>query len=334
MNQTEDRPRAEPSCSGPPVDEALVVGAVREYLALVEAGQQPDRNAFAARYPAIAEALAECLGGLDFVRAAVPEWGGPGPGPEAALGGDALAPPDGTLGDFRIVREVGKGGMGVVYEAEQISLRRRVALKVLPFAATMDPRHLRRFQNEAQAAACLHHTNIVPVYYVGCERGVHFYAMQFIDGQPLSELIHQWRQAEKRAPVAVGEGTAAYQLPPEEAAAAAPTIRAAGDATPRTGEGKRGRDFFRTAARLGIEAAEALEHAHELGVVHRDIKPANLLVDNRGTLWVTDFGLAHCQSQAGLTLTGDLVGTLQPPPRCLGEEGRQGPGGVHRIDLA
>ena len=73
-------------------------------------------------------------------------------------------------------------------------LRRRVALKVLPFAATMDPRHLRRFQNEAQAAACLHHTNIVPVYFVGCERGVHFYAMQFIDGQPLSELIRQMAQ--------------------------------------------------------------------------------------------------------------------------------------------
>src|SRR5207253_7782442 len=69
--------------------------------------------------------------------------------------------------------------------------------------------------------------------------------------------------------------------------------------------------FFRTAANLGVQAAEALEHAHSLGVVHRDIKPANLLVDGRGHLWITDFGLAHCQSQAGLTMTGDLLGTLR-----------------------
>src|SRR5204863_5574283 len=102
---------------------------------------------------------------------------------------DADRPTDGVLGDFRLVREVGRGGMGIVYEAEQISLERRVALKVLPFAATMDPRHLQRFHNEARAAASLHHEHIVPVYAVGCERGVHFYAMQFIDGRSLAEVL-------------------------------------------------------------------------------------------------------------------------------------------------
>src|ERR671923_1694600 len=98
------------------------------------------------------------------------------------------------LGDYRLLREVGRGGMGVVYEAEQLSLRRPVALKVLPFAATMDPRHLQRFQNEARAAACLHHEHIVPVYAVGCERGVHYYAMQFIDGLTLAQLLERLRQ--------------------------------------------------------------------------------------------------------------------------------------------
>src|SRR6266850_8565078 len=105
----------------------------------------------------------------------------------------AAAPPPGQaagrLGDFRIIREVGRGGMGVVYEAEQISLGRRVALKVLPFAATMDPKHLQRFHNEARAAASLHHEHIVPVYFVGCERSVHFYAMQYIEGVTLSQVI-------------------------------------------------------------------------------------------------------------------------------------------------
>jgi len=94
-----------------------------------------------------------------------------------------------VLGDFRLIREIGRGGMGVVYEAEQVSLNRRVALKILPFAAALDSRHLQRFKTEAQAAAQLHHTNIVPVYAVGSEQGTHYYAMQFIDGRTLADVI-------------------------------------------------------------------------------------------------------------------------------------------------
>src|SRR6266487_6423155 len=102
------------------------------------------------------------------------------------------------LGDFKLIREIGRGGMGVVYEAVQLSLGRRVAVKVLPFAATLDARHLQRFRNEAQAAAQLHHTNIVPVYAVGCERSVHYYAMQLIDGQSLADVIRQLREVAGR----------------------------------------------------------------------------------------------------------------------------------------
>jgi len=131
-----------------------------------------------------------------------------------------------TLGDFRILREVGRGGMGVVYEAEQLSLRRRVALKVLPYAGMLDPRALQRFHNEAQAAACLHHTNIVPVYFVGSERGVHYYAMQFIDGQTLAALIQQQRQA-----AASVEKTTVYAPPDGVAAPTAETVVAAQPAT-------------------------------------------------------------------------------------------------------
>src|SRR5439155_425122 len=104
------------------------------------------------------------------------------------------------LGDYKIVREIGRGGMGIVYEATQLSLGRRVALKILPLAAALDPKHLQRFKNEAQAAAQLHHTNIVPVYAVGTERGVHYYAMQLIEGQSLAALIEQLRQREPGAP--------------------------------------------------------------------------------------------------------------------------------------
>src|SRR5205085_11410343 len=126
--------------------------------------------------------------------------------------GDARGPAGpptglGELGDFRLLREVGRGGMGVVYEADQVSLRRRVALKVLPFAAAIDPRRLQRFQTEALAAAHVQHEKIVPVHAVGCERGAHYYAMQFIDGQSLAALIGQLRvlRDERRDGAAVTE---------------------------------------------------------------------------------------------------------------------------------
>jgi eukaryotic-like serine/threonine-protein kinase len=201
---------------------------------------------------------------------------------------DGERPPTGQLGDFRLLREVGRGGMGIVYEAEQISLGRLVALKVLSFAAALDARRQQRFVNEAQAAAHLCHPHIVPVYAVGCERGVHYYAMQLIDGRTVAGLIES-----AGCPPAAG----AAPTPPRGAL----TTEASTTALVS----------FRGVAELGVQAAEALDYAHEQGVVHRDVKPGNLLVDTHGHLWVTDFGLARFQADAGLTLTGDLVGTLR-----------------------
>jgi serine/threonine protein kinase len=262
-----------------------------------------------ARYPDLADELRECLASLAFIRRA----GNLSVAPDASAEGEGT---EGVLGDFRIVREVGRGGMGVVYEAEHISLRRRVALKVLPFAATMDPRHLQRFHNEAQAAACLHHTNIVPVHFVGCERGVHFYAMQFIDGQSLAELI-----AVQRHTSAIG----AASTPCAPGALTKPIAIATTQAAPRDAA------HYRRIAEWGIQAAEALEYAHSLGIVHRDIKPSNLMIDGAGKLWVTDFGLARTATDAGLTMTGDVVGTLRymSPEQALAKHGLVD----HRTDL-
>jgi tetratricopeptide (TPR) repeat protein/serine/threonine protein kinase len=280
------------------------------YLKAAEAGAKPDRREWLARYPELADGLQSFFDDQDGIdglaaplRAAVCGESSPvGPLAESSV-----------LGDFRILRVVGRGGMGVVYEAEQLSLKRRVALKVLPVAGALDPRQLQRFHNEAQAAACLHHTNIVPVFGVGQERGVHYYAMQFIDGQTLAEVIRQLRQLSGRgtaAPDPAGAATAPYPVPTGDAgpAAVAPTQPVAAVTTEG---GRLGRQFFRSVAQWGVQAAEALDHAHQLGVVHRDVKPANLLLDARGQLWVTDFGLARIQSEASLTVTGDLVGTLR-----------------------
>jgi eukaryotic-like serine/threonine-protein kinase len=109
----------------------------------------------------------------------------------------------GSLGDFRIVRVLGRGGMGVVYEALQVSLNGRVALKILPGLEAADPSMVRRFQVEAQAAACLHHPHIVPVYVVGAEGGVHYYAMQLVEGRTLAELIAAPRRGEEFVPRAI-----------------------------------------------------------------------------------------------------------------------------------
>src|SRR5262245_28027731 len=157
---------------------------IEEFAVRIEAGESPAVEKFAAAHPEHAESLRRVLPTM-LVLAELGRSAASGLASEATA---TASGPSGPLGDFRILREVGRGGMGIVYEAEQISLRRRVALKVLPFAATMDPRQLQRFHNEAQAAACLHHTNIVPVHFVGSERGVHFYAMQFIEGQTLAEV--------------------------------------------------------------------------------------------------------------------------------------------------
>jgi tetratricopeptide (TPR) repeat protein len=303
-------------------DDAELAAVLDAYLAALEAGHAPDLEGLLAEHARIADRLRACLAGLRLVKG-----GAEGLEGTAAAEGRAEVAAGTPLGDFRLLREVGRGGMGVVYEAEQLSLGRRVALKVLPFAGALDARQLQRFKNEAQAAAHLQHQNIVPVHFVGCDRGVHYYAMQFIDGRTLAAVIAELRRErgggrrpgldattpyapQPPAPSSVegiGMPEAAARVTSVERPAAGETVT--GSITPGSGLSRAA--YGRWVARLGEQAAQALEHAHQLGVIHRDIKPGNLLLDGRGNLWITDFGLAHCQSQAGLTMSGDLVGTLR-----------------------
>lgn len=280
-------------------DDPRVLEASREYLAELEAGRRPDRQAILARHPDLREILSECFDGIDLAQSLSP--------PATPVPTDHAATP---LGDFQIIREVGRGGMGTVYEAVQLSLGRRVALKVLPFAAALDSKHLQRFKTEAYAAAQLHHTNIVPVYAVGCERGMHFYAMQLIDGRSLADFIAEMREAnpQPNQPVSI------WHI--DSSSVASNTVNQYGGSTVQEGarsgsRAVRSRDSFRTMARIAAEVADALEYAHDAGVVHRDIKPANLLLDSKGQVWVTDFGLAQVATDGGLTQTGDLLGTLR-----------------------
>jgi eukaryotic-like serine/threonine-protein kinase len=304
-------------------DDAALADLVEELTERLQAGDPAAPDDVLRRHPAHADRLRPLLPALQALAGAAGPPARPAPAPD---------PSSGVLGDFRIIREVGRGGMGVVYEARQISLNRRVALKVLPFAAGLNARQLQRFKTEAQAAANLHHQNIVPVYAVGCDRGVHYYAMQFIEGTTLAQTVAELRRQAGLAPEdADGTGTAGPPPQPYAGTAAdttavqpgwsppgeAPPLPAAGSTAAdslnaRTTAGPHaGAAYIRTVAAWGAEAAEALDYAHQLGVVHRDVKPANLMVDGQGRLWVTDFGLARFAHEGGVTMTGELLGTLR-----------------------
>jgi serine/threonine protein kinase/tetratricopeptide (TPR) repeat protein len=294
-------------------DDPRVIDALVAYFDAVESGDAPDRSVFLAQHAEIAHALRPALEGADLLHGASPLWRQPAGSGDPDLNGVlAGGTVEGELGDFRILREIGRGGMGIVYEALQLSLGRRVALKVLPSAATLDRRLRMRFRTEALAAAHLNHPHIVPVYAVGSDRGIPFYAMQFVEGWSLQSVIHHLRSKKRAAPSVLLEpdGVERGPVPPDELLGLAPS------ATQRPPAG----GFFQVVALAGVQAAEALEHAHGLGILHRDVKPANLLLDYRGGLWITDFGLARIQGDSGLTLTGDLVGTLRymSPEQALG----------------
>jgi serine/threonine protein kinase/tetratricopeptide (TPR) repeat protein len=300
-------------------EDPILTDLIEEIADKIQAGEPVDLEAYLAIHAEHADQLRQLLPAVQLMA-----------GVGSCVGGEEAAPAteaEGTLGDFRIVREIGRGGMGVVYEAVQISLRRRVALKVLPLAATMDRRHLQRFHNEARAAASLEHSHIVPVYAVGCERGVHYYAMKLIDGQSLASLIEHQRghlaSGGSQPPAAALHQGADAPRAPESATA--PVAAARTERTPRDAPA------FRQIAEWGIQAAEALEHAHSVGIVHRDVKPANLMIDGHGALWVTDFGLARTTADAGLTMTGDVLGTLRymSPEQALARHGLVD----HRTDI-
>jgi serine/threonine protein kinase len=333
-----------------------VVAALETYLEAGRTGRPWPREEFLARHAEIAEALNECLSGLEFIQSAAARLAGQ---PAAATDRSDEIPPRAQLGDYRILREVGRGGMGVVYEAEQVSLGRRVALKVLPVAAAIDPKQRQRFQIEAQAAAQLQHPHIVPIFNVGCDQGVHYYAMQFVEGRSLAAILHELRHGNEYAAGETGPaalrtleetdadppsvaGTSAASSPatkdqreserpgytissPETASASPPSGSDSNSSLAPTAVGPMHPDraFCCNIARLGAEAADALDHAHGLGILHRDIKPANLLIDPQGALWITDFGLARFPSDPSVTRTGDVVGTLRymSPEQALARRG-------------
>jgi eukaryotic-like serine/threonine-protein kinase len=356
-----------------------------EYLERLRQGEKPTVEEYAEHYPDLAEEIRDLFPMLGMMEGARPGES------QASATTDGHGP--GTrkkklerLGEYRILREVGHGGMGIVYEAEQESLGRHVALKVLMTHSLLDPKQLQRFHREAKAAARLHHTNIVPVHGVGQHEGMHFYIMQFIQGQGLDQVLGELKRlhglqksrrsvasapsvevvrasAAKEASLAaaaeglltghfqatdifaprqridvgdnpattpgvVVEGSEPRRTHGPTTDADAPTGNISSSTIHMPGQSEHSSlshssgQFFLSVARIGIQVADALGYAQGQGILHRDIKPSNLLLDNLGTVWVTDFGLAKATADnENLTHTGDIVGTLRymAPERFKGQ---------------
>jgi eukaryotic-like serine/threonine-protein kinase len=308
------------------------LGPVAEsFLARLRAGERPSPEEYARRHPELADrirSLFPTLVEVERLAAAGDDLSGP---PEADPPGPGPAPRQ--VGDYRILREVGSGGMGVVYEAVQESLGRHVALKLMAPRGGLRPTQLERFRLEARSAARLQHTNIVPVYGVGQHGALPYYVMQFIRGQGLDSVLDELRRLRGDDAIPAGSGaddastlgiarsllTGRTAADPAEGAAPADAPAPASEADAPASPELSGSDlsgasrlrYFRAVARLGAQVAEALAYAHEQGVLHRDIKPSNLLIDARGAAWVTDFGLAKVEEGQDLTESGDIVGTLR-----------------------
>jgi serine/threonine protein kinase/WD40 repeat protein/tetratricopeptide (TPR) repeat protein len=333
-----------------PGSELDAVGKVAEaFLARFRRGERPSLTEYTENHPELAEHIRDLFPALVVME----EFGsveGPPAGPSAEIISCRGASRE-RLGDYRILRQVGRGGMGIVYEAVQESLGRHVALKVLSSHGALSPTNRERFRREARASARLHHTNIVPVHGVGEHEGVPYYAMQFIRGQGLDEVLEEVRRlrGQRVSPPAGGPGPctdesrclaegllsgefsragarsrvdgAPAETPTGVSAGApgAPPIGAEPARGPATDSSASGTEltaqsesqYFRSVARMGTQVAAGLDYAHKQGVLHRDIKPSNLLLDACGTVWITDFGLAKAEGTDELTDTGDIVGTVR-----------------------
>jgi WD40 repeat protein/serine/threonine protein kinase len=330
---------------------AFLTRLADEFSARYRRGERPSVGEYCDRYPDLADDIRELFPALVEIEQVKEDRR------EAEEPVPAAGVPLKQLGDFRILREIGKGGMGIVYEAEQVSLGRHVAVKVLPRTTLLEGSARRRFEREARAAAKLHHTHIVPVFGVGEHDGVPYYVMQYIQGAGLDQVLEELKRLGPvgqvanlpsgprqvgnlpHEDVAVSLLTGEFQALGSSAAAppAVPPKGAAPSAPPDAGvrpssvtltlpgqdgaAGPKKQTYWQSIARIGVQVADALAYAHRQGILHRDIKPSNLLLDTAGLVWVTDFGLAKADDQQNLTHTGDLLGTLRyMPPEAF--EGR------------
>lgn len=303
MTLPSDDDSFEASPDGLPVARADDVDAARDRLELLltefadeaRKGRQPSIDEYANRYPELATEFRE----LVSLVASLEEW-------KSQKEIDSVRENLPTkmaieqMGPYRVLRELGRGGMGVVFAAEDLRTRRRVAIKMLPWKHVSDLDHRKsRFQREAATIAGLNHPNIVPVYTVGEWAGFQYYVMRWVEGMSLEWLIRRLRSS----PVPVADTEIRKHALDESGFM--PALGAQGRPMPRA----IGRDSWKAFARIGVQVCRGLEAAHAKAVLHYDIKPANLLLDGSGRVVVTDFGVGNARDDDS-EQAGDDVGLL------------------------
>ncbi|AMV19412.1 serine/threonine-protein kinase [Planctomyces sp. SH-PL14] len=247
-------------------------------------GRNPSVDMYCARHPDQSGELRELLP----VIASMERWKQwrelPGPNSELEL--EQLE----ELGECDLIREVGRGGMGIVFEALERRIGRKVAVKVLLKKSFIEADWRERFQREARIVARLQHANIVPVYRYGEERGYCYYIMPLVDGISLSEVIGTLLREGGVEAHAIRR----IHLVDTPLAAPTPSRPITGDTLPPAGSGARWlrKNSWAAFVRILLQVTKGLRYAHGEGVLHRDIKPANILLDSQGTVRITDFGLA------------------------------------------
>jgi WD40 repeat protein/serine/threonine protein kinase len=265
LNENGETSRRDESGDTDPLDDVLA-----DYLRAVERGETPDRDDLLARHLDLADELRQFFANHDRMKHVA----------QPLCEATATHPASDTaariryFGDYEVLEEIARGGMGVVFKARQVRLNRIVAVKMILSGQLASPEDVERFHTEAEAAAKLDHPGIVPIYEVGQHEGQHYFSMGFVDGQSLSTRVAQG------------------PLPAREAA-----------------------EILRT-------VANAVQYAHENGVVHRDLKPGNVLLDSHGQPRITDFGLAKLtESRSELTRTGQILGTpaYMPPEQAAAQ---------------
>jgi eukaryotic-like serine/threonine-protein kinase len=244
------------------------------------------------------------------------------------------------FGDFKLVREIGRGGMGVVFEAEQESLDRVVAFKILASHLSLQPEAVERFSREARAMARIRHPGIAQVFEVGEEEETRFLAMEFVEGSPLDLIVDALREDGRGEPETRDLQEAVTRLSHRTKSCKTETnssslgSAAVGDErdvdrspSPPIGgelstESRRSdlaacRSYVEAISRVTLQVAEALDVAHGVGVIHRDVKPSNILLQPDGRAVLTDFGIAFTEGSRSVTVTGDFVGSVHymPPER-------------------
>ena len=215
------------------------------------------------------------------------------------LDADSAASYPEQLGEFRLLQKIGSGGMGVVFLAEQLSLKRKVAVKLVRPELMLSPTARERFSREVLTVAQLQHPGIVPVYAVGQHQGVPYFAMEYVAGCSLDEVLLSVRD---RTPQSLRGADFARAI-------------GEGEATPQHGA------WWQATVRVIAAVGEALAFVHERGILHRDIKPSNIMVTAAGRVLLLDFGLAHASSDEALTRSGALLGSLpyMAPEQICGE---------------